>query len=128
MPPLIISISFSLLKSLRVLINDSVAVPATVATIAAVALAGLPIELLLVAIPGRSYGYYYTAWLPMIGVLCALFARNMLKRGAGDKRSAPARIALLCAFLPMIVGVPSAAVLARVSTTTSTALTRAEAV
>ncbi|MEP6776595.1 MAG: hypothetical protein ABJA50_13450 [Chloroflexota bacterium] len=64
----------------------------------------------------------------MIAVLCALFARNVLGAGAGGKRNAPARISLLCAFLPMIVGVPSIVVLARVSTATSTALTRAEAV
>jgi hypothetical protein len=37
------------------------------------ALVALPLDLLLVALSGRDYSYYYTAWLPTIGILCALF-------------------------------------------------------
>ena len=46
--------------------------------LSALAFIGLPVELLLVAVPGRSYGYYFTAWLPIIGVLCAVFAHRIM--------------------------------------------------
>ncbi len=90
------------------------------------ALIDLPIELLLVAIPGRSYGYYYTAWLPVFGILCGLFARNMMN--AGNRRVAWLRAGCLCTFLPVMVGVPGVIVFNRVGVPTSTATTRVQAV
>ena len=89
------------------------------------ALIDLPIELLMVAIPGRSYGYYYTAWLPAFGILCGLFARNVMS--SINTRSSWVRAGCLCAFLPVLVGVPSLIVSDRLGTTTSTAMTRAQA-
>lgn len=90
------------------------------------ALITLPIEFLLVAISGRSYGYYYTAWLPIIGVLCALFAYELI--GACTDRVARAGVGCLCALLPVMIGVPAAAVVNRLNTPMWTAMTRAEAI
>ncbi len=95
-------------------------------------LIAFPIELLLVATPGRSYGYYYTAWLPIIGILCALFACGVLSAGESwTLRSiwAPwARVGCLCAFLPVLIGIPAVAISERISAPVSTAATRLEAV
>ncbi len=97
--------------------------------LSSVALVGLPIELLLVAVSGRTYGYYYTAWLPMLGILCGLFAHNLLSgTTACSDRSGWVRVVCLCALLPVMIGVPAAVVSARMGIATSTAMTRVEAV
>lgn len=85
----------------------------------------LPIELLLVAIPGRSYGYYYTACLPAFGILCAVFARTLME--AVNARAPWIRAGCLCLFLPVLVGVPVLIVSNRIVMPTSTAATRAQA-
>ncbi len=108
--------------------NSSRALSPECGSISSLALASLPIELLLVAISGRSYGYYYTAWLPVFGVLCALFARNILSAKPGEKWNPVVRMFLLGAFLPVIIGIPSVVVLTRTSTPITTDVTRAEAV
>jgi hypothetical protein len=94
--------------------------------LSSLALVALPLDLLLVALSGRDYGYYYTAWLPTIGILCSLFAYSFV--GSGARREVWARTCCLCSLLPVMVGVPAAAIIARLSTPVSTAATRAEAV
>ena len=90
------------------------------------ALIAFPTEIVLVAISGRNYGYYYTAWLPIIGVLCALFAYSVM--GAGNKEVVWARAISLCVLLSVMVVVPVLVVVNRVQTPVSTAVTRAEAI
>lgn len=94
--------------------------------LSSLALVALPLDALLVALSGRDYGYYYTAWLPTIGTLCALFAYSFV--GSGARREVLARTCCLCSLLPVMVGVPAAAIIARLNTPVSTAVTRAEAV
>jgi hypothetical protein len=94
--------------------------------LSSLALVALPLDLLLVALSGRDYGYYYTAWLPTIGILCALFAYSFI--GRGGRREVWARTCCLCSLLPVMVGVPAAAIIARLNTPAWTAATRAEVV
>jgi hypothetical protein len=94
--------------------------------LSSLALVALPLDLLLVALSGRDYGYYYTAWLPTIGILCAIFGYSFVGSSAG--REVGARTCCLCSLLTVMVGVPAAAIVARLNTPISTAATRADAV
>ncbi|NJO07176.1 MAG: glycosyltransferase family 39 protein [Chloroflexaceae bacterium] len=49
----------------------------TIRPLLAVSLVGLPVELVLSSISGRSYNHYYMAWLPMMTILVAFFAYTL---------------------------------------------------
>jgi len=51
-----------------------------------VALIGLPIELLLCAIPGRRFGHYYVAWLPLLALLVAFFTYGVMATWSDHRR------------------------------------------
>lgn len=53
-----------------------------------VSLIGLPVEFLLAATSGRSFGHYYIAWLPVFAVLMGFFAYSLVE-GAIARRLRP---------------------------------------
>ena len=53
---------------------------ARLSSIMSVALIGLVVEFLMVAVAGRSLNHYYTTWVPVLSLLCASVVCELLTR------------------------------------------------
>lgn len=79
--------------------------PSGMLALLAVAVVGLPLEVLLSSLPGRQFAHYYLAWLPVLGLLNAYLAYALWQgreRLGGMLRCAPVGLVIVLVGLNVV--------------------------